>query len=487
MKPNLPHPLEFLSADQIQSLHQAVLSVLGEVGVRVLYRPALEIFASSGCRVDFTTQTVYIPEQVLAKALASAPSTFTLAGQSLEENISVDLENVYTIAGSSAIYVLDLDGVRRPATLQDLADFTRLIDSLEMADIMHAMVVPQDISQVGFDRLLFSTILCNTRKHYYSQGQGWGSVADQVEMAAVIQGSTQAVMRSPCFSLVVCLTSPLVHVAERVQEIMECARFRIPVWLEATNMMGATGPVTIAGALVEHTANVLASLVLMQLLNPGHPCIFSIASGGFNMRTATYVAASPEAVLLHCATAQMARFYHLPFQGSSGLDACLPDAQAGYERMLQAAPLALAGVNFIHLAFGMMDQLLTSSYEQAVIDNEIFQAAFRLAQGILVTPETIALDQIRAAGPGGQFLDQEYTLKHYRKHQWQPALTTRMAWDVWQKKTGGKDMRQRANDRARKILTDHHPHPLSTDQENELGKMARAFQKRAIDRLKAEG
>lgn len=485
MRPNLAHPLEFLTPDQIASLHQAVLTVLWEVGVKVMWKPALEVFAGGGCRVDFDTQVVRIPQDVLEQALASAPASFTLKGLREENDIQVDLDNVYTIAGSSAIYVLDLDGQHRPACLADLADFTRLVDALEMADIMHAAVVPQDIPQTGFDRILFATILQNTRKHYYSQGQGEGSVSDQVEMAAIIQGSTQAVMENPCFSLVVCLTSPLVHVPERVQEMMDCARYHIPIWLEATNMMGATGPVTIVGALVEQTANVLASLVLMQLLDPGHACIFSIASGGLNMRTATYVAASPEAVLLHCATAQMAHFYHLPFQGCSGLDACLPDAQAGYERMLQAAPLSLAGVNFIHLAFGMMDQLLTSSYEQAVIDNEIFQAAFRLAEGIQVTPETIALDQIRAAGPGGQFLDQEYTLLNYRKHQWQPKLTSRLAWDEWQKQTGGKDMRQRANEAARKILAEHNPRPLNADQEAELTRTARSFQESAMRRANA--
>ncbi len=485
MRPRLAHPLEFLTPEQVQELHQAVLAVLWETGVRVMWKPALEAYAGGGCRVDFDAQIVHIPEDVLQRALRSAPAQFTLYGLESEKDRQINLADVYTIAGSSAVYVLDLDGQRRPATRQDLSDFTRLIDAFETADIMHAMVVPQDIPQVGFDRILFGTIFQNSARHYYSQGQGENSVADQVEMAALIQGSTQAVSEKPCFSLVTCLSSPLVHTPERVQEMMDCAHYNIPIWMEATNMMGATGPVTIAGALVEHTANVLAGVVLMQLLHPRHPCVFSIASGGLNMRTATYVAASPEAVLLHCATAQMARFYQLPFQGCSGLDACLPDAQAGYERMLQAAPMALAGVNFIHLAFGMMDQLLTASYEQAVIDNEIFQAAFRLAGGIEVTPETIALDQIGTAGPGGQFLGQDYTLFHYRQHQWQPRLTTRLAWDEWQRATGGKDMRQRANDRARQILGEHHPCSLEPAQAAELDKMARAFQKRAIQRFTA--
>jgi trimethylamine--corrinoid protein Co-methyltransferase len=470
------HWLKFLTDDQVYDLHQAVLEVLWEVGVRVEWRPALEVFADAGCRVETNTHTVQIPEYVLKRALQSAPSTFMLYGKKPEHDVRVTLDDVYTVAGSSALYVLDLEGQRRPATAEDLVDFTRLIDALEQAHIMHAMVIPQELSQPGVDRILFSTVMKNTTKNYYSQGQGGQSVRDQVQMAAVIQGSTEQVMRRPQFSFVVCFMSPLVHPPEPVQEMMECARFNIPVWLEPTNMMGATAPLSIAGALVEHTASSLAGLTLMQILNPGHPCILSTASGGFNMQSGNYVASSPEAVLLHCATAQMAHFYGLPFQGGSGVDSCLPDAQAGYERMLQTAPMSLAGVNFIHLAFGMMDQLLTSSYEQAVIDNEILTAAFRVAEGIEVTPESVALDQLKEVGPGGQFLDHDYTLQNFRRLHWHPKLTTRLAWDEWQKRHGGKDMRQRANEVAREILAQHHPKPLSDDQESELDQMAQAFQ-----------
>jgi trimethylamine--corrinoid protein Co-methyltransferase len=480
MRPKIPHLLEFLTNEQTIMVHQSVLQVLDEVGVRVEWRPALEMFAENHCHVDFNSGIVRIPPNVLEKVLKTCPHAFTLHAPDPKKSIHVTLEDVYTIAGSSALNVLDLDGVHRTSTLQDLSDLTRLIDGLEMANIMHAMVIPQDIPQSGIDRVLFSTILSNTTRHYYSQGQGGSSVRDQVELAKIIQGSSQNVITSPIFSFVICLNSPLVHSAERVQEMMECARYNIPVWLEATNMMGATGPISIAGALVEQSANVLASLTLMQLLNPGHPCVFSIASGGFNMRTGAYVASSPESVLLHCATAQMARFYHLPFQGCSGIDSCLPDAQAGYERAMQAIPFSLAGVNFIHLAFGMMGQLLTSSYEQAVIDNEIFAAAFRIAAGIRITPESLSVDQIKNVGPGGQFLNQKFTQSTYRTEHWQPQLTTRMGWNEFQREKMGQDMRQRANDAARRLLKEHHPQPLDMNQSRELEKLAREMQKNAI-------
>jgi trimethylamine--corrinoid protein Co-methyltransferase len=172
----------------------------------------------------------------------------------------------------------------------------------------------------------------------------------------------------------------------------------------------------------------------------------------------------------------MAHFYHLPFHGGGGLDACLPDAQAGFERTMQAVPMTLAGVNFFCLAFGMINQLLTSSFEQAIIDNEIFSAVFRLAEGVQVTPETIALDQIQQAGPGGQFLNQPYTLHNYRHEQWQPELINRLEWEQWQRASAGKDLRQRANERARKLLKEHVPHLLSPEQSAEIDRLAHAFQ-----------
>lgn len=476
MKPKLPHRLELLTSDQVHQVHQTVLRVLAEVGVRVDWLPALEVFAAHGCKVDFEQRLVFIPQDVLGLALKSAPSHFHLHARNPQQTIAVTLEDVYTIAGSSALNVLDLEGNHRPATLQDLRDFTRLIDALELADIMHAMVIPQDIPQPGFDRILFATILENSSKHYYSQGEGGQSVHDQAQMASVIQGSLAAVRQAPIFSLVTCLTSPLIHPAERVQEMIACAEYGIPLWLEATNMMGATAPITIAGALVEHTANLLAALTFVQLLRPGHPCILGVASGGLNMRAGTYVGASPEATLLHIASVQMAHYYGLPFEGSSGLDACLPDAQAAYERALQDIPYALAGMNFIHLAFGMINQLLTSSYEQAIIDHEILAAAYRLAEGFQVNEETLAFDQIQQAGPGGQFLTHPYTLRRFKEHQWQPRLTSRLEWMQFQRQLGGVDMRQRANQLTHQILASHQPLPLEEKQAQELQRMAKAFQ-----------
>lgn len=469
-----------LNDSELYDIHLATLEVLYEVGVRVEYKPALELMADHGCRVDFSSRIVQIPEHVLKKTLFTAPSLFTLYGKTPEFDVKVNTQGVYTIGGSSALSVLDLDGQRRPATCKDLAELTRLQDALENLHIMHAIVIPQDIEQEGFDRILFSTVMKNTSRNYYSQGMGAQSIRDQVTMAAVIQGSTQEVMRKPIFTIVVCLTSPLTQAGIRVAELMEAAKYNIPLYIEADAQPGATTPITLAGTLVEQSANILCGIALAQMVNPGTPCIYSIASGIMDMVTTNYSGGAPETTLLHAATAQVAHYYNLPFQGGTGIDATVSDAQAGYERALQVLGCALSGVNFIHLSIGMMEQMLLASYEQCVIDNEILGAALHITKGLTVNKETLAVDVIKEVGPGGNYLAHEHTVRNFRKVNWFPKLTNRKKWDSWMD-DGGKDMRQRANELAREILKKHHPQHIPEDVAEEVERMAIATQKKAVE------
>jgi len=469
-----------LSDDQIQDIHLATLQTLEEIGIRVEHKPALEVFSDNGCRVDFNKKIVKIPEYVLKKALQTAPSRFTLYGRKPEFDVYVDTQNVYTIGGSSALFVLDLNGNRHPATLKDLADLTRLQDALKNLHIMHGIVNPQDIPQPGFCRRLFATVTKNTSRNYYSQAEDARDVRDQVDMASLILGSKEEVKRKPIFTEVVCMISPLTHPDKMVEVLMESAKYRIPLYIEADSQPGATSPVTLAGTLVEQNANILCGITLAQLINPGTPCIYSIASGIMDMATGNYSGGAPDTTLLHAATSQIAHYYNLPFQGGTGIDATISDAQAGYERALQVLTCALAGVNFVHLSIGMMEQMLLASYEECVIDNEILGAAFHITRGIEVNENTLALDVIKEVGPGGNYLTHEHTLKNFRKVRWFPAITNREKWADWESK-GAKDMKQRAKEKARQILKEHHPQYLSPKLCEELDKFAEEAQRKAVD------
>ena len=476
--------LQYMSELDMDKIRDAVVAVLAETGVRMPYRPALEMMKEHGCRVDFKTNVVQIPEDILTKYLDIAPSEFTLHGRNPQWDVRVDRQNVYTIGGSSALFVLDLEGNRKTATMKDLEDLTRVQDSLENLHIMHGIVNPQDIPQEGFDRRLFSTMMRGTERFYYSQALGKNGVCDQVKMASHIAGSNKKFKENPFFSIVLCTVSPLVYPRIRLEELMECAESGVPLFIEADAIPGATTPISIAGTLVEQSANVLAGVCLAQMVHPGHPCIYSIASGIMDMATGDYSGGAPETQILHAATAQIAHYFGLPCQAGTGIDSVLPDMQAGYERGVQFLTCTLGGADFVHLATGMLEQMLTASYEQCVLDDEILSAVFRVAKGFEVNDEMIALDTIQRVGIGGEYLGEEHTVQHFRDLRWFPTLTNRKRWDGWLA-DGGKDFRQRGVDRVRKILNEPRPEYLEPKLADEIEKMALQFQQEEIEGIKS--
>jgi trimethylamine---corrinoid protein Co-methyltransferase len=477
--------LKFLNNEDLKSIHFATLEILSEVGIKMEHKPALEVFASFGAKVDFDNSIVKIDEQLLNKALSTAPSRFTLYGKNETFDVKVDPERVYTIGGSSALNVLDLDGNYRPALFDDLIKFTILLDKLEHLHIMHAIVIPSDLEEYGVDRMLFAGTFPYTTRNYYSQSQtGADGVLDQIKMAAVVQGSEEAVRKNPMFTEVVCMVSPLQHEKINSEVLIEAAKNNIPVYVEVDAMPGGTTPAPIAGTLVEQNANVLAGIILAQLVKPGTPCIYSIASGLMDMTSGGYSGGAPETNLLHCATAQVAHYYNLPFQGGTGIDAKIPDAQAGYERAMQVLSNALAGTNFIHLSFGMMEMMLMASYEQCVIDNEIMGATFKMLKGIEVNDDSLSVNLLRKVGPkSAHFLTFKETSEYVRKNYWVPQITDRNVWGSW-KAMGGKSMRESAAEVVKKILSENTEAMISREQTEEITKLAKSLHGKALERLK---
>ena len=478
--------LRVLTDEGLKRIHIATLEILSEVGVKMEYLPALEIFEGFGADVNFDKKIVKIDEQLLKKGLSTAPSRFTLYGKNEDFDVKVDTERVYTIAGSSALSVLDLEGNHRPALYEDLVKFTLLQDQLENLHIMHGIVIPSDFEEYGVDRIIFAGVFPYTRRNYYSQSQtGADGVQEQIKLAAVFQGSEDAVRKNPMFSEVCCMVSPLKHEKINSEVLIESAKNNIPVYIEVDALAGGTTPAPLAGTLVEGNANILAGIVLAQLVNPGTPCVYRTASSIMDMTTGGFAGAAPESNLIHCATAQLAHYYNLPYSGGTGIDAKIPDEQAGYERALQLLSNAMAGDNLIALATGMMEMMLTASYEQCVIDNEIMGAVYRMLEEVVVDDETLSLDLLRkvAVKEQGHFLYFKETAEYIKRNNWVPKLTNRNVWNSW-KAEGGKSMREAANDLAGKILKENNEPVISRDQTDEIMDMAKSFHKRAIEKSK---
>jgi trimethylamine--corrinoid protein Co-methyltransferase len=182
--------------------------------------------------------------------------------------------------------------------------------------------------------------------------------------------------------------------------------------------------------------------------------------------------------LINIATAQMARFYHLPSRGTGGFtEANTLDMQAGFETALTTAAASQAGINIIIGAGGSLQNALGASFEKFVIDDEINGFVKRICAGIEFTPETLALDLVQAVGPAGQFLTARHTAVHFRRELFQPHLSNRRAYESWAA-AGSKPVHERAREEAKRILRDHHPEPLPPEVKAELWTVVRAAERR---------
>jgi len=437
---------------------------------------------SCGCIVDNDTQIVKIPEDVLMKYIKMAPAKIGLYGIDKRYDIMLDdSDDVYVMSGAGSINVLDMDGCMRPSTMKDLEDLTRLKLNLENMDIEHFLVIPLD-TEFGpssqCEMLTFAHNITNNRRNFYTLLGGCREgLKFQLEMASVIAGSVENVIKKPFFVAGLCIISPLTHPHGFVEELLECGKNNIPVYIETDGNAGGTTPYTIAGAITENNANIMAAVALAQMANPGAPCIYASSTGILDMQALNFAGNAPESTLIQMGSAQMAHYYHLPYYGSCTTDSKLPDAQMGYESMQHFLGCAMAGVNIIHVAIGNLAMMGIANYEQCLMDNEILGAAFRLIDGIEISEESIGLDAFREIGHRSDFLSSTHTLKYCRsRERWLPKLTDRNTWGQWMNQTGGKDMRERAKDMVREILSEPAPEFVSDKDRKEIWEIARNAQ-----------
>lgn len=475
---------KLLSDDQIKDLHNATMEVLSEVGMKIMHNDALDLMKGNGCTVDYDKQVVKIPEDVLMKYVKMAPSEICLYGRDAKYDVHLNPSNdVYSLGGAGALNYIDLDGKRKPSTMKALEDFTRLEDTLENLDIAHFILTPQEIEQKGYEMIVFAHMLKNNTRNFYALPGGCGEgIKFELEMTAVLAGSIEKVCKRPFFTAGLCVVSPLSHRKAFVDELWTCGEYNIPVYVEADAIAGGTTPLTISGCTVEVNANVLAGIALAQMKNPDAPCIYSSSAGILDMKSLNYAGNAPESTLIHMASTQLAHYYGLPYYGANTPDSKLADAQMGYEAMQHIMALAMAGCNIIHVSIGNLEMMNLASFEACLIADEIFGAVYRFLQGMDTSREAIGLDAFKECGHNSRFLETMHAVKYVRNNErWNPKLTDRNNWDSWMKKTGGKDMCQRANVEAKRILAEYHPEYVSKEQAKEIDKIAHAAQKWFIE------
>lgn len=305
--------VNIFSQDELYAIHCATLDVLQHVGVRVDSDEAKDIFASGGAKVDMKTNIVKIPPYMVEEAVNSAPGTILLAARDPKKDYILESNRVGFVNFGEGTNVIDpVTRKHRPSKKQDVANAAKMSDYLSEMDISYRAVVAQDCPGPAQALHNAEAIFPNTTKHFFIGADGVRNARKLIAMAEAVAGGTENLKERPLISFNVCPTSLLKLIPECTDVVIEAARAGIPVNIISMAMAGATSPVTLAGTLVTHNAEVLSTIVLSQLSCKGAPCIYASSTTIMDMRHTTAPVGAPELGMISGAVARMAQYYNLP-------------------------------------------------------------------------------------------------------------------------------------------------------------------------------
>ena len=329
------------------------------------------------------------------------------------------------------------------------------------------VVTAEDVPLVSRPLHELEAIFANTSKHFQAVDVvGEGMARRAVEMARVVAGGTEELRRRPLMSLIACPIDPLGNEAVSLEAALVCAEAGVPVGFLSLTLACASAPATMAGNLVVNLAAVIAGTVLLQLASPGAPVFLAGAPSVMDLKTGGYTGGSPEDYLLAAAATQMAHHYGLAMaMGTQATGAKEPGWQAAVDDALSTLASVSAGAEMMN-GCGLFDGSRTLSYAHLLMEAEICRIVQRVAAGIEVSDETLALDVIRKVGPNGTYLAEKHTRAHMGEI-WRPGVWDRTTYDAW-RAAGKRGALQDAEERAREILRTHAPEPLCDDVRAEL-------------------
>lgn len=449
-----------LGEAQIERIVAAAYEVLARTGVEVAPGDCRDVFEKAGCRIDTEGNRVHIPAHLIDAALKNAPSEVLLAGREEKYDLNLGGRRVYMGTGGQAVKILDLDDSVRETSLLDNYNIGRVVDTLEHVHFYMRPVVCRDLTNEQIDINQLYACVSATKKHVMSNAYLPERVADLREMGEMLVGGAEAFDARPPISFVASwVVSPLRYAMETVEILDEIIKHNVPVVLSSAPQAGASSPASLAGTLVQLTAEQLSGFVYVNLLKPGHPTIMGCVPAQADLRSGAFVGGSAEFALLNASCAQIAQRLKLPIYNSSGIaDSKIGDAQAGFEKGLTTATAALAGSNYIHHSAGFLESLLTVAYEQYIIDNDVNGAVMRLTRGIEITDESLAVEVIHDVCTKGpkHYLGHPQTLALMNTEYLYPTLFDRGTRADWEE-AGSLDIRTVAKAKAREILTNHWP------------------------------
>ena len=477
---NPDRPTEPLTPEGVEAVHNGAMRVLEEIGIDFLHDDARKILKGAGCDVKDGDVRVRMDRAFVMEQVKKAPPEFTITPRNPKKTITVGGKNMLFVNVSSPPNYSNLDVGRKVGTraaYQDLIKLTQYFNCIHMAggypvepvDI-HASIRHLDCL---YDKLTLTDKVC----HAYSLGKE--RIEDVMEMVRIAGGLThEEFAAKPRMYTNINSSSPLKHDTPMLDGAMRLARKGQPTIVTPFTLSGAMAPVTLAGAIVQQTAEALACIALLQVITPGLPVVYGSFTSNVDMKTGAPAFGTPEYMRATQMSGQMARHYNLPLRASNACAANAPDAQASWESIFSLWACVSARTNIVYHAAGWLEGGLCASYEKFVMDCETLQQVMHYMEPIATDEDSIGVEAIRQVGPHGNFFDSDHTRARYTNAFYAPFLSDWRNFESWQL-AGAEQAPQRANKLWKAILAEFEPPPMDPAIKEELA----AF----VERRKREG
>ena len=458
---------ELLTQEQVERIHSAALEILEEVGLKVRYEPARDVFAKHGCLVD--GERVKFPRAVIEKYRKMIPPSFTFYARDPKFDKTIPRDSPVIVTASSAPDIIDpVTGQERRATSGDIARIAHLIQELPAYDVFSISTLADDAPADQFTVSRLYPALKYCLKPIRVTTTDHKDTLSIMKMAYMVAGGEEAYKEHPFLTHHYCPTvSPLSMDNLSTENVMYFAGEGLPVYPTIVPNAGLTSPMSMAGTLVQGNAEFLATAALMQMVKEGTPTIYATLATVADMRTGAYTSGGIECGMLHMAFAQIAHYYDVPSGGYIGLtNSKVNDAQAGYETGMSAMGGMVSGMDMFNIG-GLIDALKTFDFAKAVIDDEVAQMMKRVKRGINFSEDELAVNLIKEIGPGGSYIVAKHTMSRMKTEVVMTKLADRDPRTIWEKK-GSTDIHARAMKRVKEIMGSNTTSLISPELEERL-------------------
>jgi trimethylamine--corrinoid protein Co-methyltransferase len=466
--------LSFLAQEDKEKIHQAVLEILSEIGMRINHDGAMALLTDAGCTVQ-DDGMVKIPQDLVLKSIDSAPDNIAIYDREANHVMDLGGHRSYYGTGSDLIYSLESETMQRhPCVLEDVAQAARVADAMPNLDFIMSFAHPSDIPASRAYLHSFQTMAANSVKPIVCTAADRGDLSEIWEIGRILRNGEDELQAKPYTIYYGEPVSPLQHAVESVDKLLFCAEKSMPVIYSPAPIAGSTAPMTVAGHVAQGLAECFCGLVIHQLKTRGAPFIMGMGPAVLDMATAQCSYNAPEYLLSYITIIEMSHFYNLPNWGYAGTtDSQVPDEQAAFEAGLETFIAEMAGSNLNH-DVGYLDFGRTGSLDMIVILNEVIDQVRRLYRGIPVNDVTLALDVIKEVGADGNFLVHMHTLEHLQSTQWRPELINRTGYDKWQAE-GSTSLLERAKKKLQQVLREHRPIPIPAKKAKQIQQLVDHF------------